>query len=263
MTDSSNNTIFPRIYYYLTCCKTSNNIIDQSANIVIDNSTNTHVVNDNNITKNDIGEVGWENEFFKKFEWLNHDKTNVFSNINDMSDSDSSLDSENNGNRTFEQKCKMFNKACGLLEQYLKNEDPVPEKMDENATLNLYFVGLANNRILIHASFNKPREQVIEDCIKLYEYARINKPDKIIYVMNNIDFYDVNKHVKMFMQMFGIDDCRGGSYTDVILPEYLTKALLHEFEISSMDYYIKREQLLTPLKMPISNEKIKLTEPTL
>jgi len=37
--------------------------------------------------------------------------------------------------------------------------------------------------------------------------------------------------------MFGVDDTRGGSYTNVEIPEYLRQAIEHERPIASIDYY--------------------------
>ena len=125
--------------------------------------------------------------------------------------------------------------------QVVKMVETDPTKM----ALNLYFVGLENNRLLLHASFKKSREQIILDCEKLYEYAKINKPQNVVFILENIDLFDVDKYVKMFMHMFGQDDCRGGSYLDIILPDYVQQTLKQEFEIiGSIDYYVQREKLL-------------------
>ena len=45
----------------------------------------------------------------------------------------------------------------------------------------------------------------------------------------------------MFMHMFGIDNTRGGSYTDIVLPEYFIETINHEKEITSIDYYLRNK----------------------
>jgi hypothetical protein len=58
--------------------------------------------------------------------------------------------------------------------------------------------------------------------------------------MQVTDLYDVDKYVKIFMHMFGIDDTRGGSYTDIELPVYLKESILYEKTITTIDYYLKK-----------------------
>ena len=196
-----------------------------------------------------VGSLNWEEAFFKKFEWLNNEKSMSNSKSSqELSDSDSSLDELHTKNTSKDNtlsKTQLFEKVCGYLEQYLNKMDEnnqVVKMVETDPTkmaLNLYFVGLENNRLLLHASFKKSREQIILDCEKLYEYAKINKPQNVVFILENIDLFDVDKYVKMFMHMFGQDDCRGGSYLDIILPDYVQQTLKQEFEIiGSIDYYI-------------------------
>ena len=202
-----------------------------------------------------FGSLNWEDAFFKKFEWLNNEKSMSNSKSSqELSDSDSSSDevyTKNTSKDNGLSKTQLFEKVCGYLEQYLNKMDEnkvnndVVETDPTKMALNLYFVGLENNRLLLHASFKKSREQIILDCEKLYEYAKINKPQNVVFILENIDLFDVDKYVKMFMHMFGQDDCRGGSYLDIILPDYVQQTLKQEFEIiGSIDYYVQREKLL-------------------
>ena len=235
--------------------------------------------------KGTVGSLNWEDAFFKKFEWLNNEKSMSNSKSSqELSDSDSSLEEQNIKDASKDNglsKTQLFEKMCGYLEQYLNKTDEnnqvvkIVETDPTKMALNLYFVGLENNKLLLHASFTplhisnadfvggneckdnvttritnaqrckKSREQIILDCEKLYEYAKVNKPQNVVFVLENIDLFDVDKYVKMFMHMFGQDDCRGGSYLDVILPDYVQQTLKQEFEIvGSIDYYVQREKLL-------------------
>jgi hypothetical protein len=63
--------------------------------------------------------------------------------------------------------------------------------------------------------------------------------------MDDCELTDADKYVKIFMQMFGENSVRGGSYTDIILPEWQKKTLDLEFKTASihklnqMDRYFK------------------------
>jgi len=193
----------------------------------------------------------WQADFFKKFEWLNKPR-----------DTDSSSSDEYQEYRVvdpqktarFEEKCKLFNDACAYMEKLLAKTDvdvdvnkdvsTDPLVNPEMANLLLYFVALENNKMLLHASFKKPVEQIMRDCNFLYSFAQTNLPTKVVFIMDNIDFYDVDKYVKMYMQLFGIDDTRGGSYKETFLPGYVKDNILREFQITSLDYYVNQETLL-------------------
>jgi hypothetical protein len=59
------------------------------------------------------------------------------------------------------------------------------------------------------------------------------------------DLYDVDKYVKMFMNMFGLDDCRGGSYVDVELTEEVKDMIIREGKTASIEHYIDQENTVT------------------
>ena len=68
---------------------------------------------------------------------------------------------------------------------------------------NKYYVGKTNNikkRILEHESGS--------GCL----WTSIYKPIKIINVFANVSSFDEDKYVKEYMQLYGIDNVRGGSY---------------------------------------------------
>jgi hypothetical protein len=49
------------------------------------------------------------------------------------------------------------------------------------------------------------------------EWTKIYKPLQIIELIPNCDDYDEDKYTKMYMDKYGIDNVRGGSYTSVKL----------------------------------------------
>ena len=49
------------------------------------------------------------------------------------------------------------------------------------------------------------------------EWTKKYKPIKIIKLIENCDEFDEDKYTKIYMNKFGINNVRGGSYTKIIL----------------------------------------------
>ena len=105
----------------------------------------------------------------------------------------------------------------------------------------MYFVSLEDNHLFLYTDFKKSYENVIKVCLDKYDYVKLHKPQQVIFVLEIHDFYDVDKYVKMFMHMFGVNNTRGGSYTDIVLPDYFIETINHEKEITSIDYYLRNK----------------------
>lgn len=161
----------------------------------------------------------WEDEFFKKFEWLESPDKNM---------NDEALSA----------KYQLFMDACAMLQG---NFDMVKEKDPGNDPyynkLYMYYISLEDEYLFLHTDFKKDYNKVIEECLAKYDYVKLHKPQKVIFVMEIHDFYDVDKYVKMFMHMFGIEKTRGGSYTDIVLKDAFLETIEHEKEIAQLDYY--------------------------
>jgi len=161
----------------------------------------------------------WEDEFFKKFEWLESPDKNM---------NDEALSA----------KYQLFMDACSMLQG---NFDMVKEKDPGNDPyynkLYMYYISLEDEHLLLHTDFKKDYNKVIEECLVKYDYVKLHKPQKVVFVMEIHDFYDVDKYVKMFMHMFGIEKTRGGSYTDIVLKDAFLETIEHEKEIAQLDYY--------------------------
>jgi len=130
------------------------------------------------------------------------------------------------------------------IDDLLKKKSPTTRPLSDTTIITLYFIGLEDNKMFLYTSYEKPDDKIMEDCSKLYEYARIYKPRNIVFRIPEVDLFDVDKFVKMFMQMFGIDDTRGGSYVDVILPEFQQNALKIELFTATNDFIKANEVLL-------------------
>lgn len=161
----------------------------------------------------------WEDEFFKKFEWLESPDKNM---------NDEALSA----------KYQLFMDACSMLQG---NFDMVKEKDPGNDPyynkLYMYYISLEDEHLFLHTDFKKDYNKVIEETLAKYDYVKLHKPQKVVFVMEIHDFYDVDKYVKMFMHMFGIEKTRGGSYTDIVLKDAFLETIEHEKEIAQLDYY--------------------------
>jgi len=169
-----------------------------------------------------ILDSNWEEEFFKKFDWL--DQSTI-----------------HNQNAMVEKtKYQLFLDCCKILETQfsIKNEPDLEEDPYFN-TLYMYFVSLEDEHLFLYTDFKKDYNDVMNTCLENYDYVQLYKPQKVTFVMEINDFYDVDKYVKMFMHMFGVNNTRGGSYTDIILPDSSIEAIEREKEITTIDYYLR------------------------
>jgi hypothetical protein len=116
-----------------------------------------------------------------------------------------------------------------LLLKVRLNTAPQPKKYA------LYFIALEDDNMFLHLSYKKSEEQILYQCEQLYEYTKLFKPLRVVYTMDDCDLTDADKYVKQFMKMFGEDSIRGGSYTDIILPEWQKNTLDLEFETASIE----------------------------
>lgn len=60
------------------------------------------------------------------------------------------------------------------------------------------------------------------------EWTRKYKPIKVVEQIPNVDEFDEDKYTKIYMKKYGIDKVRGGTYTQLELPEYSLLALERE-----------------------------------
>jgi hypothetical protein len=87
-----------------------------------------------------------------------------------------------------------------------------------------YYVGRSNNvdnRICQHFANNGPL------------FTKINKPISIEKIYDNCDDYDEDKYTKMYMNIYGIDNVRGGSYIFLQFPQEVRKMLEKEFKTAN------------------------------
>ena len=82
-----------------------------------------------------------------------------------------------------------------------------------------FYIGLSNN---VEKRFQEHLEK--KDCL----FTKLYSPIKIIEKIETKDPFDEDKYVKIYMQKFGIENVRGGSYSNVELMNYQKKMLTLE-----------------------------------
>ena len=83
----------------------------------------------------------------------------------------------------------------------------------------LHIVLLENEKILLHVSIhNKDNmSNIILECELIYKYALLYKPLRIVETIAICQNDEINFFVKKYMKYYGIDNVRGGSYTNTNL----------------------------------------------
>ena len=63
-------------------------------------------------------------------------------------------------------------------------------------------------------------------------FTKKYKPIKTVELVENVDDFDEDKYVKVYMKKYGIDNVRGGSYSQLTLEDYKVKTLESELSTS-------------------------------
>jgi len=170
--------------------------------------SNNNILDEENEFDNQF-RYSWENEYFKTFEWLN---------------TDSHKDTANPHN---------------LFASFLAYMGIEPEKTVDPAMNKLYtyFISLENDKMFLYTDFKEDESIIIKKAEERFQYMQIHRPCKIVFTLETTDVYDVDKYVKQFMHMFGVNNVRGGSYVDITLDKKTLEFIENEREIASLEYY--------------------------
>jgi hypothetical protein len=82
---------------------------------------------------------------------------------------------------------------------------------------NLYILQLSNSKWYIGKSNNVNKRIEEHKTNNGAEWPNLHKPILNVTVIPNCDHYDEDKYVKMYMEKYGIDNVRGGSYSKIKL----------------------------------------------
>lgn len=101
-------------------------------------------------------------------------------------------------------------------------------------SFNLYVLKLIQDKFYIgkttqnvYNRFNQHKIGIGSSWTKLY------KPIKILEKFETRDKFEEDKYTKKYMDLYGIDNVRGGSYSNIILTDWQIKAIKRELETSN------------------------------
>lgn len=81
-------------------------------------------------------------------------------------------------------------------------------------------------RYFIHVERgNDDHSKIMTNCALLYDYVYKYRPVKIVDVIPNIEFVQIDRIVLEYMHKYGVENVRGGSYSSEVLPDYVLKTL--------------------------------------
>ena len=109
------------------------------------------------------------------------------------------------------------------------NSDSDDDSDDNDNKKKLYVLRLEKDKYYVGVT-----EKKVEERFKEHEdgtgsaWTSMYKPIKIIKIVKNVDEYDEDKYTKMYMDKYGIENVRGGSYITVKLEDYQKRALEKE-----------------------------------
>lgn len=90
---------------------------------------------------------------------------------------------------------------------------------------NKFYVGKTNNNVLYR--FNQHKIGIGSQWTKIYQ------PLKILEHFETNDNFDEDKYTKKYMNSYGIDNVRGGSYSNIKLTDWQIKTIEHELKTSN------------------------------
>lgn len=93
----------------------------------------------------------------------------------------------------------------------------------------VYILLCEQNRYYVGKTERPLRDRVTEHFNRYgSEWTKMYRPIAVIETKPNADEFDEDKYTKMYMKKYGIDKVRGGTYTQIELPEYQVMALEKE-----------------------------------
>lgn len=101
-------------------------------------------------------------------------------------------------------------------------------------SFNIYVLQLIKNKFYIGKTSKNINERFFVHKKGLgTKWTKLYKPVKIIEHFETNDKFEEDKYTKKYMDKYGIDNVRGGSYSNTTLNEWQIKALNHELKTSN------------------------------
>lgn len=147
---------------------------------------------------------------------------------------------EINNNKTTEEIAQIHGRSIGGSESkivWLMNQDINDGKTENNdiksnstETKKLYVLECTNKKYYVGTTVRNLNDRVDEHFSNNgSEWTKKYKPIRVIESLNIINGSEEDIYTKKYMQKYGIQNVRGGSYSKIILDDYKIKALEDEF----------------------------------
>jgi len=99
---------------------------------------------------------------------------------------------------------------------------------------HLYVLFLENEKWILHPSTTSDPYYIFMECYFMYDFVKANCPLRIFETIPIADDLEIDMYVKKYMRCYGIENVRGGNYSDVFLPSTIITMLESEIQ---KDYY--------------------------
>lgn len=95
---------------------------------------------------------------------------------------------------------------------------------------SLYILFLENEKWLLHTTHTTDKYYLFLECYLIYDFAKTNKPIQLFDTITIADTLEIDMYVKKYMRQYGIENVRGGSFTNEHLPSTTIATLEAEIE---------------------------------
>jgi hypothetical protein len=106
------------------------------------------------------------------------------------------------------------------------------------SNLKIYFIELENQKYFLHLSLPIYEEFLFKEIQFTFDFVKNNPPIQTLLILDIKDELEINYFVKFFMRHYGINNVRGGNYTDEILSDNIVGFLKKEINAKFSDYQI-------------------------
>jgi hypothetical protein len=112
--------------------------------------------------------------------------------------------------------------------------------------IQIYVIMLENDNIFLYTTTHNAQPSVIYlECMVLHDFVKKHKPLQIIEVIPLNNTLDIDYNVKKYMQHFGIEHVRGGSYSNEILSPNTIQTLNAEINTDFYTIFKENEMINT------------------
>ena len=123
----------------------------------------------------------------------------------------------------------------------------------------IYIIELKENKWYIGKTDNN-KFRLEKNIIKNNNFVKLYAPISIYKIIENCDKYDLDKYVKKYMDIYGIDNVRGGSYINIKLNKTERELIMNELQEKENIEYIEEEEKQKLIEIKKEEEKQKVID---